>query len=159
MLSTQELLSYLDIPFSFQERPTPLQAQSRVIWGLSMVTLILHICCRGKRSSITRLHLLNWSVRSAKNKKLLLEFLENRNSPMSVLIRYEPSFNRAVEYALADGLVEMTGKKGSIKLTTKGQQLSHEILTDDTILKEEKEFLRSVGPAVTEELAKSLVRL
>ena len=124
-----------------------------------MVAIILHICCRGKRSSITRLHLLNWAARSAKNKEMLIVFLENRTSPMTALIRYEPGFNRAIEYALADKLVEMTGKKGSVKLTEKGQIFSNEILVDDEVFRDEKEFLRTIGAAVTEDLAKSLVRL
>ena len=59
-MDNQELLNYLvDIPFTFHQRPTPLEPQFRVIWGLSILVLILYICSRGKKSSVSRLHFLS----------------------------------------------------------------------------------------------------
>lgn len=66
-MQTGELLEYFDIPFSFYERPTPLQPQLRVVWGLATLVLILEICSRSQRSSTSRLHLLNWAVRNNEN--------------------------------------------------------------------------------------------
>jgi hypothetical protein len=154
-MQTQELLEYLDVPFSFHERPTPLQPQLRIIWGLATLVLILEYS-RSQRSSISRLHLLNWAVRNNENRKRLIELLADRFSPLSTLIRYEPGFSRAIEYALAEGLIEM-GNNGRVSLAQNGRKLAKEIIAVEDCLKEEKEFLRDKGPAVNETVAKSLL--
>lgn len=155
-MQTQELLEYLDIPFSFHERPTPLQPQLRIVWGLATLVLILE-CSRGQRSSISRLHLLNWAVRNSENRKRLIELLENRLSSLATLIRYEPGFNRAIEYALAEGLIEMKNN-GRICLAEKGRKLAKEVIALGNCLEEEKKFLKEKGSAVTETLAESLLK-
>jgi hypothetical protein len=158
-MQDQELLDYLDIRFSFREQPIPLQPQLRVIWGLSVLVLILYICCRGGRSSIARLHLLNWAVRDDKNRERLTALLEKRSSPFANLIRYEPGFNRAIEYAIAESLVEVSDNNNlRIHLLAKGRQLAEEIIAEENCLQDEKFFLREKCSSVTEELAKSLLR-
>ncbi|MEA5467206.1 hypothetical protein [Leptothoe sp. PORK10 BA2] len=158
-MQTQELLDYLDIEFSFRDQPVPLQPQLRVIWGLSILVLILHICCRGGRSSVARLHLLNWSLRNNENRERLTELLENRLSPFATLIRCEPGFNRAIEYAIAESLVEVVDGSQNlrIRLLEKGRQLANEIIEEDC-LQAEKAFLREKCVPVTEKLAKSLLK-
>jgi len=158
-MQPQELLDYLDIEFSFRDQPVPLQPQLRVIWGLSILVLILHICCRDGRSSVARLHLLNWTVRNNENRERLTELLENRLSPFATLIRCEPGFNRAIEYAIAESLVEVVDGSQNlrIRLLEKGRQLANEIIEEDC-LQDEKAFLREKCSSVTEKLAKSLLR-
>jgi hypothetical protein len=143
-MQTQELLAYLDIEFSFREQPVPLQPQLRVIWGLSILVLILHICSRGGRSSITRLHLLNWAIRNHESRERLTEVLKNRSSPFANLIRCEPGFNRAIEYALAESLVEIVNSSKNLRicLSQKGRQLANEIIEDKNCLRDEKVFLQ-----------------
>lgn len=160
-METQELLEYLNIPFSFQKRPTPLTPQLRVIWGLSILVLILDIGSRGKSSSVTRLHLLNWAIRSDENRQRMSKLLENRSSPVADFIQYDPAFTRAIEYAIAEGLVEMKNNVTNkpINLIVKGKKLANEIISTENCLEEEKSFLRQKGNLVTETLAKSLFRL
>jgi hypothetical protein len=156
-MQTQELLEYFDIPFSFHKQPTPLQPQLRVVWGLSTLVLILKICSRSQRSSISRLHLLSWAIRSAENRERMVELLENRLSPLVNLIHYDPGFNRAIEYALAEGLIEAQNK-GRVSLTQNGIKLAQEIIHLEDCLEEEKTFLKIRGSAITETLAKSLLK-
>lgn len=156
-MEEKELLEHLNISFSFHERPTPLPPQSRVIWGLAILVLILEICSRSRRSSISRLHILNWAVRSNENRQQMVELLENRLSPLATLVRFDPGFNRAIEYALAEGLVEMKNN-GRILLGQDGRRLAQEIISLKDCLSDEKVFLREKGSAVTEELAKSLLK-
>jgi hypothetical protein len=144
-MKEQELLGYLDIPFSFQERPIPLQPQSRVTWGLSILVVILEICSRGKSSSVQRLHFLNWSIRSCENRKRMIEILEKRSSPLATLIQYDPGFNRAIEYAIAEGLVEIKNKNAKVFLTASGRKLAQEIIALDNCLEEEKKILKEKG--------------
>jgi hypothetical protein len=158
-MQTQELLDYLDIEFSFREQPIPLQPQLRVIWGLSILVLILHICCRGGRSSITRLHFLNWAIRNHENRERLTELLGNRSSPFANLIRCEPGFNKAIEYAIAESLVEIDGSNNlRIRLLPKGRQLANEIIEDEDCLQDEKVFLKEKCSSVTEEFTNNVLR-
>lgn len=156
-MEDRELLEHLNVVFSFHDRPTPLQPQLRVIWGLAILVLILEVCSRSRRSSISRLHILNWAVRSSENRQYMIELLEDRLSPLATLVRYDPGFNRAIEYALAEGLVEMKNN-GRIVLEQNGRNLAQEILALKDCLSEEKKFLKEMGSAVTEELAKSLLK-
>jgi hypothetical protein len=156
-MRTQELLEYLNISFSFCERPTPLQPQLRVIWGLSILVLILEVCSRSKRSSISRLHLLNWGIRNNENRERIVELLENRLSPSAILIQYEPGFNKAIDYALAEELIK-SETNGRVSLMQNGQKLAKEIISLDDCLEEEKKFLRSKGSVITEKLAKILFK-
>jgi hypothetical protein len=153
-MDNQELLNYLvDIPFTFHQRPTPLEPQFRVIWGLSILVLILYICSRGKKSSVSRLHFLSWAVRSAENRENLIELLENRDSPLAALVQYDPSFDRAIAYALAEKLVETDNGK-TICLAPNGLALAQQIIQTENCLKEEKDFLTKKEVFVTETQAK-----
>jgi hypothetical protein len=157
-MQTQELLECLDIPFSFHKRPTPLQPQLRVSWGLAILVLILETCSRSQRSSISRLHTLNWAIRSNENRKVMIELLENRLSPLANLVGYEPGFNKAIEYAVGEGLIELKNK-GRVSLTQNGRKLAREIIAVEDCLEEEKKFLKTKGSAITEQLTKSLLKL
>jgi hypothetical protein len=135
-MDSSELLEYLDIPFRFQERPVPLAPQLRTVWGLTILVLILKICSRGQRSSVSRLHLLNWAMRNHENANRMINILENRSSPMVNLIQCDPSFTKAIEYAVAEGLVRMenngrvclqdTGKKFFRGMLARGEEVLEE---------------------------------
>ena len=160
-MEIQELLEYLDVPFSFQKRPTPLSPQYRVIWGLSTLVLILEIGSKGQISPVTRLHLLNWAIRSDENRERMSQLIENRSSLVAEFIKYDPGFTRAIEYAIADGLVEMKNNVTNkpISLTAKGKKLAKEIIATNDCLEKEKKFLKQKGKLVTAELSKSLFKL
>lgn len=159
-MQTSELFELFNIPFSFHSQPTPIQPQLRVVWGLSILVLILRICSRSNRSSIPRLHVLNWAVRSSRNQGKLIEALENSSSPIGVLIRHDPGFNRAIEYAIAEAIVEPVGSRDNlrIQLLEKGNQFANDILELSDCLEEEKNFLRERGSAVNESFVKGLLR-
>lgn len=157
MTNEQETLDLLNLPFSFRKRPVPLNSQSRIIWGISVLALILYICSRGKKSSITRLHILNWAVRSSENKSKMIELLENRIAPSAIFIKYDPGFNRAIEYAIAEGLVEVQGK-ARVLLLNKGSQLAREIIEDSECFEETRIFLQNKGSLLTEGLSTQLLK-
>jgi hypothetical protein len=156
-MDSSELLEYLDIPFRFQERPIPLAPQLRTVWGFTILVLILKICSRGQRSSVSRLHLLNWAVRNHENGNKMINILENRSSPMVNLIQCDPGFTKAIEYAVAEGLVRMENN-GRVCLQDTGKKLAEEIISLEECLQEEKKFLKSKGSSVTEKLATQLLK-
>jgi hypothetical protein len=157
-MEDRELLEYLNIPFYFRSQPVPIQPQSRVIWGLSILVLILRISSRNARSSVTRLHLLNWGLRNDVNRKRLVELIESNSSPLAA-IRCDPGFDQAIQYAIAESLVEVVSGAKNIRicLSDKGCQFANEIIAEEECLVEEKKFLREKCSSVTEGLATKLL--
>ncbi|MBD2234402.1 hypothetical protein [Phormidium tenue] len=157
-MDNQDIFNLIDIPFSFQKRPSPLYYPYRTVWGISILVLILHVCSRGKRSSITRLHILNWATRNSENQTKIVELLEGRLSRTSLIVSHDPGFDRAIEYSIAEGLAVVEGK-ARIKLVAKGIQMAKEIMSIEDCLLEEKVFLQKKGSSLTEGLSASLLKL
>lgn len=159
-MQNKELIELLDIPFSFSEQPAPLEPQLRVIWGMSILVLILKICSRGRRSSIPRLHLINWSLRNNRNRERLIELLENNLSPWGGSIGYDPGFSRAIEYAIAESIVGLDENTENLRvhLSEKGRTLADEIIEIEDCLAEEKKFLREKCAPVNETFVKRFLR-
>jgi hypothetical protein len=54
--------------FRFTRRPMAIAAELRPDWKIGAVLLILHLSSHGGKSSLRRLHILNWALRSSKNR-------------------------------------------------------------------------------------------
>ena len=86
----------------------------------------------------------------------LLGNLTHKNIGTLIVIRFEPSINRALEYALADGFIAQQAN-GTYKLMDRGRALVKEILNDDTLFQREKDVLEEIQCDLTEEKIKSLM--
>ena len=64
-----------DVQFSFQRRPISLPGDLRPTWRIGLLTILMVQCCRQQRSSLTRLHVLSWAVRSEENYEDMLALL------------------------------------------------------------------------------------
>ena len=145
----------LNTHFFFRERPEAIPGDLRPIWRIGLVLLILHISSRSRRSSFGRLHVLNWALRSEEGRNALLGILKGQRSPETMVVRIEPSLNRAVDYASGEGLVQQV--QGSrIELTGPGEKEAKNILKCEEIYKDEREFLYEIGKKVTERLVTEL---
>jgi hypothetical protein len=151
-MNADELIKYFDVPFSFRARPAPVLPRHRLAWGISLLVLFLHVSSRGGRSSLQRLHILNWAVRNEETQRGFLEYLEGHRSPTAILVRYEPSFNRAIDYAVGEGLVHLA-PNGRVHVTEAGRTLATAIVGDDTVLASELSFLTKIGLRLTEAVA------
>lgn len=141
-----------DQPFTFKRRPVPVPAEARPSWKVAELLVILQISSRGGKSTLKRLHLLNWAVRSVANRHA---FRESRSAPSPLFrfnVRFEPAFSRAIDLAAGQSLVDwVSGDK--IQLSAKGTELAQKILADPAVLQEERAFLRDLGKSVTEKEA------
>ena len=102
-------IAEFDTAFNFVRRPTSLPPDLRPIWKISMLILMLHICCRGGRSSLQRLHVLNWAVRNHESREDFNHLIEGRLEPTDVVVRYEPGLQRAIDLSLGQKLVSRVG--------------------------------------------------
>lgn len=143
--------------FTFKRRPMALPADLRPDWQIAVLVLILAKCCKNGRSSLRRLHVLNWATRSARSQRLLLNRMTKTNHPDEIVVRLEPALNRAINLALARGLVERIGGN-RIKLNQLGLLLSEAIDRSDDLLVQERTFLNIIGKKITEVSIDKLVK-
>ena len=156
ILSPQEVLATLGVPFMFKRRPVPVPGDLRASWKVFLVLGILHRCCRGSRSSLKRLHVLNWAVRSPDNLRALVAALEGELDPTTVLVRFDPSLNRAIDLARGYGLVE-SPRGDRVVLTATGMRAVAALSKADG-LAEELEGLTEIGHRLSEGRADEILR-
>jgi hypothetical protein len=72
---------------------------------------------------------------------LLEDFCNERTS--YTIIQYDPVINRAIYFALGDGLIAQQ-VNGFYKLTKKGKEYSNLIWNDSTIMIKEKKYLSDI---------------
>jgi hypothetical protein len=152
MLNSNELLA---VPFDFRRRPSTLPADLRPLWRLATLALILSNC-RQSRSTLQRLHVLNWALRTAEGRDGLRAVLSGSRSPTSIAVRYEAAFAQAIDFAIGSRLVRRV-KGDSLQLTEVGQALAASIMSDPNTMVEEKAFLHEVRTQMTESRIKSLI--
>lgn len=71
--------------------------------------------------------------------------------------RFDPSLDRAIAYAVAEGFVSLTNGK-RVKLQAAGRELADAILHDETLMLEEKQLLREVGTTINDKTASRLMK-
>lgn len=65
-----------------------------------------------------------------------------------MLVRFDPSVNRAVKYAIADKLLIQL-KNGTFRLSDKGKKFVLDIEKDDSLLNNEKQYLDKYSKKLT----------
>lgn len=154
----------LDVPFTFRERATPLPSDLRPAWRIAVLLLLLENC-RGAQATLKQLHVLNWAIKDRGAQQAFLEFIRGEVLPSQVIVRYDPSLNRAIDFSLAEGLVlqnrDETGNataSGShrLALSSTGRAIAAGILSQSDCLAVEKDFLASIGHKVTQGEVESL---
>lgn len=146
----------LDTPFIFRSRPEAIPGDLRPLWRIGMVLLVLHIASRGGKSSFRRLHVLNWAIRTSENRKSLRDMIAGKIAPDTVIVRIEPSLNRAVDLAHGEGLVDrVVGDR--ICRTQRGQTAATALYKEPSIFVEEKRFLEEFGKTLTEQMVNNLL--
>ena len=147
----------IDQPFRFRRQPVSLPADVRPFWKIAELLLLLRESSRGGKSSLKRLHLLNWAVRS---EKYTAEFVAARRGDLPLFrfnVRFEPAFSRAIDLAAGLGLVQWVGGD-RIQLAAKGSQMADQILSEPGLFDDERQFLGEIGKTVTENEADRLLR-
>lgn len=78
--------------------------------------------------------------------KILEDYIFERIPYM--LVRFDPSVNRAVKYAIADKLLIQL-KNGTFRLSDKGKKFVLDIEKDDSLLNNEKQYLDKYSKKLT----------
>ena len=149
------LIQNIESRFFFKSRPEAIPADLRPLWRIAIITLILHRASRGGKSTVGRLHVINWAIRTKENMQTLINIIEGKLAPDTIIARIEPSLNRAVDLAHGEGLIERPGGD-RISLTAKGQLAAESINKQADLFVEEKRFLKAIGKSVTEQMVQAI---
>src|SRR5580700_1980079 len=135
--------------FRFKRRPMAIAAELRPDWKMGAMLLILHLSSRGGKSSLRRLHILNWALRSARNRAEFEQVREHQQPLFSFQFRFEPALGRAINLAVGEKLVEWVGGD-RLQITAKGRRWITDVMKDDSVMYQEREFLSRIGKDITE---------
>lgn len=145
----------LDAAFIFRRRPVALPGDLRPTWRIGLLVLLLSQCCRQQRSSLTRIHVLNWAARSEANHVDLTELIAGRLSPDQLIVRFDPACNRAIDFAIGEGLLKrVDGSR--IELTESGKALAEEISKDSEVYVTEKKLAGAIKQKASETLVDNI---
>lgn len=138
------LLDYFGNSFVFRSRPEAIPGDFRPLWRISIILLTLKFASWGNKSTLSRLHVLNWAIRTSDNRESIRRIISGDLSPDKVIVRIEPSLIRALELARGEGLIEYLSGK-TIKLTNKGNEVAENISKEPNLFSEEMVFLEEIG--------------
>lgn len=139
----------------FSRRAVSIPGDFRTAWRLSILCLLL---ARGRANtlSLEHLHVLWWSIRTAKSRQLLLRWFDGDRSPDELLVRFDPSLTVTVDLALGQGLTTRESA-GSIRLASAGSSLVASIYEREDLMVAEKAFLASLPARITQRQVRELL--
>ena len=139
----------------FDAKPDAIPFNYRISYKVSLICMIIKVCCGRRGCSLVKMHMIATAVSDREYEEKLKRYLQTQ-IPGTFVIRFEPSLNRALEYALADVFIAQQ-VNGTYKLIDRGKVLVKEIQNDDTIFRYEKKVLEEIQCDLTEEKIKSLM--
>lgn len=138
----------------FTRRPNPVLPEHRPIYKIAQVLLILHFS-RGGKSSLLRLHLLNWALKSVQRMQLLRNAVQAGSLSLPTW-GFDPALVIAIRFAQAEKLI--TQVSTGYQLDEKGRQFIKEALKDADILPEERVALAEIGRGITEGMVERVAK-
>lgn len=139
----------------FDAKPDAVPYNYRISYKIAQICLIIAKSCWGKSGCLPiKLHMISFALCSKYTMDNLLDFAQNEFiSPP--IVRFDPAVNRAVTFAIADGLI-FQGNNGKYLLTDKGYSLVSAIDKDTTVLTVEKSDLSALSKKLTDQKIKQL---
>lgn len=137
-----------DIIFDLKADAVPFNY--RISYKVSLICLIMDRCCGRRGCSAIKMQMISFAVSSSKAQRELIDSLDNENGFESKIVRFDPSINRAIKIALYDQIIYRQGN-GLYRLTDKGNKMAKAMMSDETLLQREKEFLSTLSSKLTEE--------
>lgn len=138
----------------FTRRPSPVLPEHRLIYKITQILLMLHYSRAGK-SSLLRLHLLNWASKTQQRMLYLQRAVQNRSLSLPTW-GFDPAIPIALRYAQAEGLIAQT--KTGYQLEELGRRFIKNVLEDPSIFRDEREALLEIGKGITEGMVDSVAK-
>lgn len=145
-----------NIKIKFYDRPSAVPYNYRILYKISQIVLILGTVCKRGGCSTVKLHIISNALFSKNMLDELVKVLDNKIEMLPV-VRFEPTITRAINYAVADNLVEIQKSNSKLKLTEKGKQLYNEIIENDDIMILEKNELKIIRDKINDDIINKIL--
>jgi len=146
----------IDFPFEaidtlrFSKQRAPLSASNRPLYRIALLLLILYLDCSRETASLLKLQFFNWALKNPRLQASLESRIQSRSALVLDVVHFDPAVNLALRYALAEGLVVVTGN-GKYRLTPAGRNMARLVKGDSSpLLTDEIAFLEGVGKRISE---------
>ncbi len=138
-----------------ERKPIAVPYNYRIMYKITQLLLIVYYCCsRRKGCSLEKLHMISTALTSEKDYERLISFIDGRMN--IIIIRFDPTVNRAVTLALAENLLYRQSN-GLFKLSVKGKEFVDEMDKNKTLMVREKELMNIISTNLTEERINGLM--
>jgi len=155
--SRVELRAALNVPFTFSRQPLPVPADMRSVWRVSAIVLVLTRCQAGT-ASVLVLQAVNNAVRTEEAREAFLRAVAGEPRPEDVLLRFDPTLDRALDLAIGQGWVQRKDGR-SVRLTDQGKEFAAFLNQQPDVLEKEKQFLAALPRKVSEAGIQRLIEL
>lgn len=135
----------------FEAKAVAVPYNYRISYKVSLICLIINMCCMRGGCSSAKIHMINVAIGDKEVQGDIIKLVEGRYLMSSIPLRFDPSVNRALNYALSDELI-LRQANGNFRLTNRGKALVEKIKEDDNLLIVEKMYLNSLKYRLTEEI-------
>ncbi len=139
----------------FVRRPSPVLVEHRPIYKITQLLLVLQISSRGGRSTLPRLHLFNWAMKSTDRIQKLVDAAKGKVLNMTAW-GFDPALAIAIRFAVAENLVETTST--GYQLTEKGRSFISKVLEDADAFAPERMLLTQIGKDITEGMVEKVAK-
>ena len=139
----------------FIRRPTPVLVEHRPLYKITQLLLVLQMSSRGGKSTLPRLHLFNWALKSTDRIQKLLDGARANLLHLRAW-GFDPALAIAIRFAVAETLVEATST--GYQLTEKGRAFIAEVLKDVDAFAAERKLLTQIGKDVTESMVEKVAK-
>lgn len=138
-----------------ERKPIAVPYNYRIMYKITQLLLIIYYCCSSRKGcSLHKLHMISTAITSKKDHERLTSFIDGIQNIM--IIRFDPTVNRAVTLALAEDLLYRQ-VNGLFKLSVKGKKFVEDLDKDKTLMVREKELMKLISTKLTEEKISGLM--
>lgn len=138
----------------FTIRPAPVLPEHRPLYKISQLLLILSISSRGGKSSLPRLQLLNWGLKT-KARSAALEAGATTGKLLLTGWGFDPAVPLALIYAVSEGLIKDVST--GYELTEDGESFVRKF-RQSGLLGNEYETLQRIGKRITETMVNKVAQ-
>lgn len=139
----------------FVRRPSPVLVEHRPLYKITQLLLVLQMSSRGGKSTLPRLHLFNWALKSTDRIQNLVEAAKAKMLNMTAW-GFDPALAIAIRFAVAENLIEATST--GYLLTEKGRAFIAEVLKDTDAFTLERKLLTQIGKDITEGMVEKVAK-
>ncbi len=139
----------------FVRRPSPVLVEHRPLYKITQLLLVLQMSSRGGKSTLPRLHLFNWALKSTDRIQKLVDAAKAEVLHMTAW-GFDPALAIAIRFAVAENVIEPTST--GYQLTEKGRAFITEVLKDADAFAPERKLLSQIGKDITEGMVENVAK-